>query len=275
MRRLLLFIALCAAALVQGEIVETKHFKEIHSHLSPGTLVILDIDDTLLVPVQMLGCDEWFTRRLALHKKEGMSAAASLEASLAEWLAVRHLTEMEMVESGTHEIVRTIQNQGYTVMALTTQDVALATRTKLHLLEHEIDLTHKAPSKEEHYLNVDGRGVLFSSGILFTGGCHKGRALFGLLEKLGYTPQRILFINDKLTHLQSLEETAKQKSVEFIGLRYGYSDARKAAYNEEIADYQFTHSTFSRILSDEEAKKHLSLKEPSPAAAFTNTDYPK
>jgi hypothetical protein len=38
-----------------------------------------------------------------------------------------------------------------------------------------------------------------------------------------------------------------------VGLRYGYSDARKAAFCPEIAELQFTHSTFAHLLSDEEA----------------------
>ena len=33
---------------VQGKILETAHFHEIVPHITPDTLIILDIDDTLL-----------------------------------------------------------------------------------------------------------------------------------------------------------------------------------------------------------------------------------
>ena len=48
---------------------------------------------------------------------------------------------------------------------------------------------------------------------------------------------------------------AEKRGVEFIGLRYAYSDEKKARFSPEIADIQFTHSSFNKILSDEEAKQ--------------------
>lgn len=47
--------------------------------------------------------------------------------------------------------------------------------------------------------------------------------------------------------------------IEFLGLRYAYSDARKAAFCKEIAEIQFTHSSFAHILSDNEGLALLSL----------------
>ena len=43
-----------------GKIVEVAHFKEVLDHIKPSTLLVVDIDDTLLVPVQSLGTDAWF-----------------------------------------------------------------------------------------------------------------------------------------------------------------------------------------------------------------------
>lgn len=260
MRTALLCFSLFITSLSYGKIVETQHFQEIQSHLDSETLVLLDIDDTLLIPVQMLGCDEWFQCRMQKHQQEGATISESLEKSLAEWEAVRHLTQMEIVEQGSEKIVHKLQNQKYMVMGLTTQGLALATRTKQQLMEKGIDLKRTAPSQKDCYLTIGDHGILFRAGILFTSGAHKGKALFGLLKKLEYTPRRIVFINDKASHLRSIEETAKEEGVEFIGLRYAYSDARKAAFNKEIADYQFTHSTFTHLLSDEEARNQLNSR---------------
>jgi hypothetical protein len=253
----ILFLFLFASSIIQGEIFEIGGFKEIDTYLAPGTMVILDIDDTLLVPVQMLGCDEWFQSRLRCYEQEGLTASESLEKSLAEWEAVRHLTKMEVVEEGTEETIQILQDRGYVVMGLTTQGLALAMRTRQQLMEHRIDLSCSALSYDDHYFIVDGRGILHHAGILYTSGTHKGLALFTLLDQLEYLPKRILFINDKHSHLLSIEETAKERGVEFVGLRYAYSDARKAAFDEEIAHYQFTHSTFVSLLSDEEVRKQL------------------
>jgi hypothetical protein len=266
MLKTLLFLIFFASSRMTCEIIEAPHFHEIHPHLKPKTLLILDIDDTLLIPSQMLGSDEWFQTRLQAHKKEGCSGQQSLEKSLAEWEAVRHLTKMEIVESGIPANIIKIQDEGYVTMALTTQGLALATRTKQQLLGYTIDLKRSSPAQEDVYFTIDGHGILFRGGILFTAGFHKGQALFKLLHQLHYRPERIVFINDKRSHILEIEETAKQEGIEFIGLRYAYSDARKKAFDEKIADYQFTHSTFTHILSDEEAcsaiNKADSLKSP-------------
>lgn len=222
-------------------------------------MIILDIDDTLLVPRQMLGCDEWFQCRMRFHQKLGLNVSQSLEKSLSEWEAVRHLTKMKIVEPGTEEIIRQLQNKGYPMMCLTTQGLSLATRTHQQLLDNQINIMTSAPSKIDYYFIIEEQGVLFRSGILFTSGAHKGKALFTLFEKLAYEPKRILFINDKHSHLLAIEETAKEKGVAFIGLRYAYSDTMKAAFDERIAHFQFIHSTFTHLLSDEEAREQLSI----------------
>lgn len=242
---------------LSGVIIETPHFKDIIDHVTEDTLVILDIDDTLLITKQMLGCDEWFMHRMKEHQANGLKSSNALEKALAEWEAIRHLTEMEIVEPGTEAIVAGLQKSGYQVMGLTTQGLALATRTVQQLNLQEIDLSKTAPSDSDHYIMNGKHGVLYRKGILFTSGTAKGEALFKLCDAIGYIPSRIVFINDKATHLADIEKTAKQRNVEFIGLRYSFSDARKAAYRPDIAEIQFNHSSFAYILSDEEALIYL------------------
>ena len=80
---------------VQGKILETAHFHEIVPHITPDTLIILDIDDTLLLPVQMVGCDEWFNLRWKKHEAAGLPKSEALEKALAEWVvgAAHHENE--------------------------------------------------------------------------------------------------------------------------------------------------------------------------------------
>ena len=113
MRYVCLFILLLSS--LNGEIFEFRSFKDLYSHLTLDTLLILDIDDTLLIPKQMLGCDEWFMYRLNKRKVVGMHPSEALEKTLAEWEAVRHLTQMEIVEPDTETIIQLLQTQGYCV----------------------------------------------------------------------------------------------------------------------------------------------------------------
>ncbi len=234
-------------------IVETSHFRDILSHVTPGTLILMDIDDTLLIPKQTLGGECWFDYRWKKYQSEGLSSSEALQKTLAEWEAIRHLTKMELVEPGTAEVIQELQRDGCSVMALTVQELSLHTRTRLHLQEQEINLSHSGPFSQDVYTNVAGHGVLYRHGILHTSGRNKGLSFFQICDQTGYVPQKVVLIDDKLSHLKAVESYAEARGIEFIGLRYGYNDARKAAFDQKIADIQWEHSRFGRILSDEEA----------------------
>ena len=239
-----------------SQIIEAEHFSDIVEYVQNDTLVLLDIDDTLLIPVQTLGTDVWFCNRLSYYK-ESFSGSEALDKALAEWEGIRQLTKVKIVEEGTEKIVADLQERGVTVMGLTTQGLALATCTVNQLHSLGIDLVKTAPSKEDHYF-INRIGNLYREGILFTSGTMKGKSLLKLIETIQYTPKRIVFINDKAAHLKDVEEAVEAVGYEFFGLRYSFSDKRVAEYNPAIAEIQWNHSTFSHILSDEEAEALIS-----------------
>ncbi len=253
MKGYFLLICFSLASYLNGEIIETKNFKEITHHIHPETLVILDIDDTLLVPVQTLGTDAWFLSRLDHHFQLKKDHFLALDQALAEWEAIRHITNVKIVEEGTEEIINDMQKENIVIMGLTTQGLALATRTVVQLKSLSIDLSKTAPSDQDSYFINGQNGVLYRQGILFTSGTSKGEALIKLLDMINYHPKDVVFINDKKNNLQDVEKSVELRNMHFIGLRYSYSDQRVANFNQEIAEIQWTHSTFDHLLSDEEA----------------------
>jgi len=241
------------------KIIETKNFKEIVQHIHPETLVVVDIDDTLLIPVQTLGTDAWFLSRLDHHLQIKKDRFLALDRALAEWEAIRHITNVKIVEEGTDEIINEMQKSNTVMMGLTTQGLALATRTVIQLKSLLIDLSKTAPSAQDCYFINGQNGVLYRQGVLFTSGTSKGEALIKFLDTINYHPKYIVFINDKKTHLQDVEKSVELRNMNFIGLRYSYSDQRVANFCKEIAEIQWTHSTFDHLLSDEEASALLNL----------------
>lgn len=254
MKRILFFLlATPLFALVH----EIAHFHEVEDYAQPDTAILLDIDDTLIVPSQMLGNDNWFEHRLKKHHAGSADFNLALERTLAEWLALRHITRMELVESEIPSVLASLQQKGLFLMGLTAQDISLSVRTVLQLLEHRVDLSQTPLFNGDYCFSMKGHTVLHRQGILFTSGNSKGESFFQFCEKVGCLPKRIIAVDDKLSHLHSLEKEAQKRNIEFIGLRYAYSDARKASFSPEIAEYQLTHSTFTHLLSDEEARAAL------------------
>lgn len=250
---------------INAEIIETSRFADILNYVNEDTLVLLDVDDTLIVPKQTLGSDIWFTYRMSQLKAEGLSNKDALHKALNEWIAIRHLTEMELVEESTARVVRQIQERGITVMGLTTQDLTLANRTNSQLEGLEIDLRLTAPCDHDcyfaaHHEHFKTQGILMRHGLLFTSGTKKGEALLNILKHVGLNPKHVIFINDKWTHLHDVAEEMKAKGIEFTGLRYAYSDERVAAFDPQVADTQWSKSTFGSILSDKDAKEIIGKK---------------
>lgn len=255
--RVLFFALCCFVSTTYGQIQEAARFRDIAKHLKPGTLILLDIDDTILIPAQMVGSDEWFNVRWKKHEAAGHSKSVALEKALAEWESVRHITKMKTVEKRTHILIQKLQKKGYQIMGLTNQGLALATRTVQQLGENKIDLSATSPTAEDYYVNLQGHSILFRKGILFTSGKHKGEAFFKFCDNFGLKPQRVVCLDDKGSHLAAIEAEAQKRGIEFVGLRYAFADRHKAEFRPEIADYQFMHSSFAKLLSDEEAQSRM------------------
>jgi uncharacterized protein DUF2608 len=245
-----------ACSYLQGETIETYRFEDITKYQDSDTLLILDIDDTLLLPVQTLGNDAWFLYRVQQLNAVGLPPTQAKEKAISEWEAVRHLTKVKIVEEGTEEIIANMQKNKTTIIGLTTQGLALATRTVQQLNSLGIDLSLTAPISDDVFF-MNQRGVLFRKGIMFTSGTPKGEALLKLFDQINYYPKRIVFINDKATHLQDVEQSIISKGYDFIGLRYAIGDERVANFRSDITDIQWAYSTFAHILTDEEAEQLL------------------
>jgi Protein of unknown function (DUF2608) len=244
----------CLATCLQAEIIEADSIHDIRHHIDPETLVIFDIDNTLMEPSQTLGSDQWFYHRIESFKAKGMDQQSALEKSLSEWMSVQSITKVKVVEEGTVELIKRLQNEGYTVMGLTTRGLGLSTRTIFQLDSLNINLTTTAPTHEEVFF-MNNHGVLFRGGILFTAGTHKGVALAKFLHLIEKAPDNIVFINDKWSNIREVEVICEKYQVPFIGLRYSYVDEKVANFNQEVADLQW--DSFGKILSDEEAETSL------------------
>lgn len=248
MKTLLSF--LLVVTLLRAEIYETAEFSEIEKHVAPGALVVFDIDNTLMEPIQTLGSDQWFNYRYQRFIDNGHSKTDALELTLKEYHSVQNVTKVRAVQPETPNVVSNLQSTGINIMALTARGLALAHRTVEQLDTIGIDLARNAPVQEEVFFN-NGKGVIFRSGVLFCSGTHKGKALFKFLDMIGYKPSSITCIDDKQSMLKEVELLCKERNIPFTGLRYGYLDEKVRLFSPEIAEVQLNH--FGRILTDEEA----------------------
>ncbi|MDN3504045.1 MAG: DUF2608 domain-containing protein [Rhabdochlamydiaceae bacterium] len=236
------------------EIIEIKEMKEAAKYITDDTLVIFDIDNTLMEPEQTLGNDQWFRHRVRVHQLAGLPKTEAINVAVGEWMSVQCITKMQLAEPGIDHFIKNLQEKNQPVMGLTTRGVGMATQTIRQLNDLNVQLFSTAPYQHD-YLFENSHSVLYRNGILFTANTHKGDALTKLLDHIKFTPKHIVFINDKHDHITPVQSACETLKIPFVGLRYGYLDHKVEGFDSDVADYQFER--FRYILSDSEAERIL------------------
>ena len=81
---------------------------------------------------------------------------------------------------------------------------------------------------------------VFKSGIVFTSAVFKGQALEAFLQYARIVPKKIIFVDDKRKHLESVEEIAKSHNIPFIGIEYtAVSNIPASPLSEKRANLQY------------------------------------
>lgn len=245
-RSILGFLCLTLPCWGSATIRECESITEVRQLATPQTLVVFDVDDTLLHAKQMLGSSVWFDESM-----KRQTTPEGIQQTIELWEAVQSVTDVEPMEPNTAEEVATLQKTGATVMAMTARGWNLWASTNRQFKTIGVDFTRAAPTLVLFSLqNIPSSS--YGRGILFTCGGHKGRALKEFLRQTQLTPVRVIYINDKREPLEELIGTLPH-TIEYIGLRYKPADALRDRYNPEMANAQL--SGFANLMSDDQAMR--------------------
>lgn len=250
-----LLLALAVSRLAVAELRESPAMALVEQLASDDTLVVFDLDNTLIEPVQTLGSDQWYYHLVAQLQAQGRDETQAHAEANAIWNRVQLATAVRPVEADTPDRVARLQARGLRVMALTarTQDVSSLTARQLESVGYT--LAKSAFGRDELVLDADA-GEIYREGVLYVGEhASKGQALLAFLAKVGVTPARVVFVDDKEKHARSVDATLTAAGIPVVAIRYGAADARVRAFDPAVADLQY--KAWSRLLSDEEARELL------------------
>jgi hypothetical protein len=239
-----LFISSCVDSTQLGNQVENKRssiteVKNLSSveqtiksnKLSPkDTLVIYDIDDTLITASHFLGSDRWYNFQLGNARNANGAPLKPAKDQLAKnlfeetigdttWLSKSQLSQSDSVEiynnTPTDKLIITARSNDY----------RSATLRDLRAEGFKFD---EQPLGGEELLYRfkmrNSRGstdiVQYSSGILMIQGNNKGDALLQLLKKTNRTYKNIVFIDDGMKNMHQMRDALKPTQMNFYGLYY-------------------------------------------------------
>lgn len=265
MRILITCIAVCLFFIpcqTQAKIIETCNFADILTEIDAETLVFFDIDDTLINTTSMLGntpCWNYLVSKF-FHTKWSSDKTLDIYAVIQKIL---HHVPMSLIEPNTADIIQDLQQQGILVLGLTARTKnanymqEADKRTYDHLKSVDIDFSlTPLPNSNKSPLSF------FSYGIIFTDTQDKGPFLKTFLTHLGLHPKKVVFIDDKLSQIKSVQKSLKSINIPFVGFRYGKLDNFHTRFNPLIVNIQLEALIKeSQVLSDEEAEE-IALQNP-------------
>lgn len=241
-----------------AEVREIRSMRELPSFTVKGerTILVFDLDNTIIEAAQTLGSDQWFDHLVKRFTDAG--EARPVDHAIALWTQVAAKTRVRPVESLTPRLIASAQAAGIPVIGLTARRVDVAETTEAQLASVGVRIFSKSlpPALRS---DIDfGDGAKRVRGITYVGPTvSKGEAITRILKASGLRPDRIVFADDKVKHVNSVDQALNAfPGLTHWELRYGAADPRVASYDERIAAIQErAFAETGRILSDEEASQ--------------------
>ncbi|MEL6447355.1 MAG: DUF2608 domain-containing protein [Pseudomonadota bacterium] len=172
---------------------------------SDEVLVVLDIDNTILTSSVDLGGDFWYQwqrGRLDVQPEPDQKVDCLFEDAIG---LLYELGPMQVTEASLPVKIRSWQNGGNTVFALTSRSPKYRAATERELIRAGVDLSRAALSPEDGgvpvYRDIADREWSYMQGVMMTTGMNKGTMLRMLLDRTGRVFSAIVFVDDTRRHV--------------------------------------------------------------------------
>lgn len=231
------FLILIASFPLFSEVREIKSMKEILKEVDSQTLLVFDLDNTLMEPVQSLGSDQWYYYIIKKYKEaDKLNDQEAYDKSDKVWNQTQWLIEVKAVEAITPEIIRNFQKRKIKMMGLTARTYDLSDITLKQLASVGIHLGQSVSSQNLEFKLVDT--AHFVDGIVFQGEHNsKGEVFVEFLKRVNLRPKKVVFVDDKQKHVNSMEKALGEAKIKYVGFRYGATDERVQRFNKDFEDY--------------------------------------
>lgn len=258
---LILAVSLVVSAqTAQAKSYEIQSMKQILPLIDQNTLVVFDIDNTILQPTQMLGSDQWAMNEISRFKAQGLDDRSAKDKGVAQFAQVQMKTNVQPVEKINPALIRYLQKNRITTFALTARPLVLAHRSDQELQSIGVQMHITAPKAPlQSQLGTDP--TVYNKGILLVGPHNnKGTVLANFIKNFVHQPiTKIVFIDDKVGNVQNVEEGLKDFSIPHFELRYSAADAYVKAFDSRIGDLQWNiFKQNDAIISDAQALQIIS-----------------
>jgi hypothetical protein len=277
MMRTIFFILLYSfsfSSFLSAKIIEITNLELIQEYFNPlddQSLVMWDVDHTLIFPSDSVlrPGNEVIAHELGLHYLGGRS-----HPNWNELISqVLSKVPFYLVDPQLPSLISSLQKKGIPTMAFTA--MRTGSYGKIPSMENwridqlkclGIDFSQFFPQHSglnwQQTTSKFGKPA-FKAGILCSDHLPKGPVLKTFFNTINWQPTQVIFFDDTLDCLISVEHTLKELNISFIGIHYHAAKYTQTPVNLKIAHYQYQTLAETGIwLTDEEAQATLQLINP-------------
>ena len=219
-----------------------------------STLVVFDIDDTLLTATEFFGSDKWYDwqrgRALSPDGQPLVTDDADKVSCLFDTLGITYeIATNRATQDNMAELVNQLDND---LLLLTARSGNYRAATMRELTRNGIDFSEQALTPKDvgyHYdFTNDGRTATMSyvDGVFMVQGMDKGILLLDLLARVGQTYDAVVFVDDKTHNIENMARALKNANIDYYGFHYTKID--KTVSQQEVQHAQNAASDLTKLL---------------------------
>ncbi|WP_131783496.1 DUF2608 domain-containing protein [Legionella gresilensis] len=230
---------------------QTDSFTEIaalynKANIDPKTtLLVFDLDDTLLTMTQPLGSVGWWDWQYKLQKMKETSDKL-FTADYQQLVRIQNilfqLIKMRVTDDAVLHFLKSATSQGSIVMGLTARGKEHLSATMLQLKDNDFTIGNKPLFQEKglkfknNKTSVAGNvhcpqfthEVIYQQGIMFLDGEDKGQALLCVLTKTKKEIKTILFVDDAIKNTVSVNKAfSDSKGLRVLNIHFTKENAKQ------------------------------------------------
>lgn len=265
---LITIITLFASFHAKAETREVKDLTQVREaikHAGPETLLVFDVKDVLFLSRDLI--------RRSYYRDEYKKLVDELRSKYGERETERLISQillqesLELVDKKILSLIEEAERQGVKTVALTSgfsgrygdiekrEDLRLKTLAALGI-SFKLSFPSLSPFKIDNIKsNPEANGcVMFKGGVIFACRASKGEVLEKFLEKAGYLPKKIIFVDNRSKHTKTIEELAARKKIEVKTFLYtAVQEYAVLPLRKEHILFQFNYlEKYRKWLSDEQ-----------------------
>jgi hypothetical protein len=237
-----------------------------------NTLVVFDIDHTLVRPSSLIFADHW---KECVQKIKALDKSGNKDKQNLFISKILAKDPYVLVEEKISSLINKLQEKNIKTIALTGASsgaygcIESMVQWRLtQLSKFGISFKFAFPQiKEILKLQVQNHSVLdivaetpqdpavFCEGIIFCGYYDKGESLEQFLATLQWIPKRIIFADDLDAFVKSVEAMCQRKNIDYLGIHYHGAEKGHPAADPILSEFQLKYlAEHEEWLNDNEAQ---------------------